>query len=996
MQILLLGPVELRARDGSAVHIGGARRRAVLAALAMEVNRVVPVERLLDMVWDEAPPPSAKAVLQGHVASLRGLFDDSVRLITREPGYLLQADPEQIDAHRQDGLLARAQAEEDRAAVPLLRRALGEWRGPALADCGSRALRERSAQHFEGTRLRALEQLAERLLRSGQGALVTAELAEAFTAHPLRESLARLLMLALHQDGRAPEALAVYRTVRARLTEEAGVDPGTDLRAALHDVLGTAPVGAGRARGARPAVPVRTAEPAADQPPAAPPIPVGAPRPPAPAPAPASGPPEPATDQPVNQLPREARGFTGRAAELEWLDERAGQAVGPADGPSHSLLAVTGPAGVGKTALVLRWAHRFTGSFPDGRHWVDLRGFDESAPLTPEEALAALLRSLGVARASVPEDLAGRTALYRTVVAERRALIVLENARDAEQVVPLLPGGAGCLTVVTSRERLFELVALEGAAVLPLGLLTAGEGMAVLARVAGRDRLAAEPAAAARVVELCEGLPLALRIAAARLATRPGWPVAALAGELADERSRLAALAVAGSLSIEAALELSCRTLPGPALELFGVLGLHPGQQVDTHAAAALAGTDLRSVRAALTTLDSAHLLQETAPGRYARHDLVRLYSRQLPEPGRSEDPARATGPADAGQPTDPGHLADPGPPPAARTRAARTRLLDYYLAATTAAAATFRAHTRWHQPDAPPTGGVPRFSDPAEALGWFRREEPAIRELVRLAQGWGLGDPGCRLAVNAGLLYYDDGGLLREWEQTVTTALAGAEAAGTADRWADLYADHAGALKEQGRFREALRPAERACLLADRLGDPALAHLTRTRLANLLVADGRPEQAVPHLEATVTAARQLADDRLLGQSLNNLANAWLGLERPAAALPAVRESLRLLAGRTADPFLVISTQSYAEALHGLGRAGEAITWSTRALELGRAQGNHRVEGYCAEFVGDVLAELGRHEQARARWRHALDLATRQGRPTARLSAKLAVGRPRR
>ncbi len=438
---------------------------------------------------------------------------------------------------------------------------------------------------------------------------------------------------------------------------------------------------------------------------------------------------------------------------------------------------------------------------------------------------------------------------------------------------------------------------------------------------------------------------------------------------------------MAGSLSIEAALELSCRTLPVPALELFGVLGLHPGQQIDTHAAAALAGTDLRSVRAALTTLDSAHLLQETAPGRYARHDLVRLYSRQLLQPART--PA-------------PGHPADPGQPPVVRIWAARARLLDYYLAATTAAAATARPNTRWHQADSPPSGGVPQFSGPAGALDWFRREEPAIRELVRLAQGWGLVDHGCRLAVNAGLLYYDDGGLLREWEQTVAIALAAAEAAGTADRWADLYADHAGALKEQGRLREALRPAERACLLADRLGDPALSHLTRTRLANLLVADGRPEQAVPHLEATVAAARELADDRLLGQSLNNIAHAWLGLDRPAAALPAVEESLRLLAGRTADPFLVISTQTYAEALHGLGRAGEAITWSSQALELGRSQGNHRVEGYCAEFVGDVLAELGRHEQAQARWRHALDLATRQGRPTERLSGKLAAGRPGR
>ncbi|WP_280724323.1 BTAD domain-containing putative transcriptional regulator [Kitasatospora sp. MAA4] len=916
---MLLGPVELRTHDGSVVHVGGARRRALLAALAMDVNRVVPVERLLDMVWDQAPPPSAKAVLQGHVASLRGMFDDTVRLVTREPGYVLQTDPNRIDAHHQRALLARADAAEDPTAVRLLRQALGQWRGPALADCGSAALREASVQGLESTRLRALEQLAERLLRAGQVQLVTAELSQALEAHPLRESLARLLMLALHREGRQAEALATYHGLRARLAEEAGVDPGGDLQAAFAEVLRGEGTGTGE---------TATGNGAARQ-----------------------------SHQGPLQLPREAGGFIGRGAELAWLDEH-GSVRGGASG--DGLLLVTGPAGVGKTALVLRWAHRFARTFPDGRLCVNLRGFDETEPLEPTEALAGLLRALGVADTAVPATLQDRIALYRTVLTDRRALIVLENARSTEQVLPLLPGEPGCVTVVTSRERLSGLVAQEGAAVLALDVLSAEEGLDVLARVAGRQRLEAEPEAAHRIVEMCERLPLALRIAGARVATRPSWSLGALAEELADEQSRLAALCASGPLSIEAALELTCRTLPEPTAQLFRLLGTHPGQQIDAHTAAALADTDLRTVRTGLLALDSAHLVQETVPGRYARHDLVRLYARQA-----AHDL------------------------PAAVRENARRRLLDYYLAATAAAALTARPSAGCHQPARPLPAGVPPFAGPVHALQWFRREEPTIRELVTLSAGWDLHRDGCRLADNAGFLYYDDGARLREWELTAGRALEAAEAAGTSGEWPRLHSDHGVALLEQGHHARAVSRFGRACLLADRSSDPALRHLLRNRLANGLVASGAPEQAVPQLDSALTAARELGDDRLIAQSLNNLANAWLRLDRPAAALEYAQESLRRLAGRTTDPFLVISTQTYAEALHGLGQADAALSQSRRALELGRAQGNLRVESYCAEFVGKVLFDQGRREEARAYWERALDLSAGQGRPVEGLKSRI-------
>ncbi|MGW3045605.1 BTAD domain-containing putative transcriptional regulator, partial [Kitasatospora sp. NPDC001159] len=303
MRILLLGPLELRTDHGVPVHVGGSRRRAVLAALALEANRVVPVERLIDLTWDHAPPSTARAALQGHIARLRTLLDGGLRLDTRAPGYVLHADPELIDAHRLDLLLGRARATAgDGTAVPLLREALALWRGPALEDCGSAALRRAAAGRLETLRIEALEQLAERLLRTGRGRSVTAELTTALADHPLRESLIRLTLLCLHQEGRPAEAVAVYEEARRRLAEEAGIDPGPALREALAQLRSTA-----------------------DE---------------APAPAPA-------------RLPRAPGRFIGRESELAWLSDQCGTARA-----TGRLLLVTGPAGVGKTALVLRWSHR--------------------------------------------------------------------------------------------------------------------------------------------------------------------------------------------------------------------------------------------------------------------------------------------------------------------------------------------------------------------------------------------------------------------------------------------------------------------------------------------------------------------------------------------------------------------------------------------------------------------------------------------------------------
>ncbi|MEU1284211.1 BTAD domain-containing putative transcriptional regulator [Kitasatospora sp. NPDC005856] len=920
MRILLLGPLELRSAEGSAVHIGGARRRAVLAALALEANRVVPVERLLDLAWDHAPPPTARAALQGHIARLRALLGDGLHLETRAPGYVLRADPDLIDAHRLDRLLDRARAEAaDGTAVPLLREAVALRRGPALADCGSTALREGAADRLETLRIEALEQLAERLLRTGQGgtpgpgAAVTADLTEALAGHPLRESLVRLAMLCLHQDGRTAEALALYEATARRLAEETGIDPGTGLREALARIRSV---------------------PRATRPAAAP-----------------------------ARLPREPGRFVGRDAELAWLGRQSGADGGAAtaqSGPARTaaddeprLLLVTGPAGVGKTALVLRWAHRNAAAFPDGRIGVNLRGFDETAPLSPEEALAELLRGLGAEDGALPTDREELTAALRALLTGRRVLLVLENARDADQVLPLLPAEPGCVVVVTSRHRLTGLLAVADARVLSLESLRAEEAFGVLAGIAGRPRLEAEQEAAQRVVGLCEGLPLALRIAGSRLATRPHWRVATLAGELSDERSRLAALATEGTLSIAAALELTVRTLPEPAVALFRLLGVHPGQQVDTAAAATLAGTDRRTAAAVLELLHQAHLVEESAPGRFERHDLVRLHARHAAE-----------------------EL------PIATREAALARLFDHYLAATAAGLVLARPEARHHRPVHPPTGGTPEFATSADALAWFRAEEPTVRALIALACRWGTPDHACRMVENAGYLYLD-AGLFRGWEEAARQALTAAETAGTAAGWPHLYSNHSLSLGWLGRRPEALAQSERAVAVADPQSLPVLRHRYLSMRTSFSDDHDEPDALLPGFAETVAHARELGDPRLLSQALNNLAHTLFRAGRAAEGLAPVEESLALLAGRESDPYLVISTKTHAQVLRALGRTDEAVAQIHRALELGRAQGNHaHAEFDFADFMGQVMDDRGLTSEARRYWERALELASEQGRLT--------------
>ena len=588
VRLRVLGPVEIESDDGQVHTLARRQERCLLAMLALNAGRTVTVDRLCDLLWDDNPPPRARRGVHAHVARIRatlaraGADAAGAELVTSRDGYLLRVDPDAVDAHRFRSLVERAGGTADaRQRDRLLRDALALWRGPALHQAAtSERIRQQLCADLEERRLQALEASLATGMELGRHRELVPELARLTAEHPNRERLVELHMLALYRSGRTVDALDVYTRTRTRLAEELGLDPGPALRDLQQAILRGTPALAAT-------------------------------------PAPAAG----AAVRP-GQLPPDQAGFTGRSEYLDRLDELL------ANGTAVVISAIAGTAGVGKTALAVHWAHRVRDRFPDGQLYVNLRGYAPGPAMRPIDALAGFLAALDVPPERVPADVDQATALYRTLLADRRMLVLLDNAAGADQVRPLLPGARGCLVLVTSLDRLGGLVAREGAHASTLDVLTSGEARTLLAGVIGADRVAAEPDAAAELARLCAHLPLALRIAAANLGEYPDRRIADHVDALrADDR--LSALAVAGDddTAVRAAFDLSYAALPARARLLFGRLGLVPGTDVTPAAAAALTGGTVDDVVSTVDTLVAAHLLTEAAPGRYTNHDLLRRYA---------------------------------------------------------------------------------------------------------------------------------------------------------------------------------------------------------------------------------------------------------------------------------------------------------------------------------------------------------------------------------
>ncbi|MFE7130602.1 BTAD domain-containing putative transcriptional regulator [Streptomyces sp. NPDC057638] len=720
MRFRILGGLEWRS-DGTPLTIGRRRERLLLGLLLLDIGRVVPANRLIDLLWDEGrPPASARGSLQVHVSRLRNRFlkaqagEYGFTLGRSNDGYTVDGDPASVDLHQFRFLLQRAEAAAAPAErLPLLERALDVWGGPVLAGTASDALVRRLGTGFDELHLSALTQRAEARLALGQRGAVLEELARATADHPHHERLAMLRMIALYRADHRGEALEVYNETRSRLAEELGLDPGADLRR-IHSMILRADAGllraaAGPAAGTGTDTPERA--PAASTAPTRP----GGRAPGAPGPMPGGRVPC-ATDGRVSaarsgavplaaeaeSVQRHSRtgAFIGRTRELAHLSGLLADARG-----GSGVVMVVGPGGSGKTALALQWCRGATDEFPDGQLFLDLRGHSDRSPMRPTEALSALLRALGVPYQEIPHDAAEMAELYQRTLIDRRVLIVLDNAESADQVRQLLPYEVGCLALVTSRNRLGALIVSHGASMLPLRPLSSPEAMELVRSVIGTCRSAAEPEALAELVALCGHSPLALRIAAANLALHPEGGIAEHVGALRSGNP-LESLVVAGDpdSAVRRAFELSYRRLDPEARRAFRLLGLLPRPTTTVAAFAALLGCTVTCAHPLLERLFAEHLVEHDGRTGLRLHDLIWWYARLLAEAEESEG----------------------------ERRAARRALLRWYTASADAAAATL--YPQLLRLDVEPLGegeAPERFDAPQAAADWFDAELGTMAALI-------------------------------------------------------------------------------------------------------------------------------------------------------------------------------------------------------------------------------------------------------------------------
>jgi DNA-binding SARP family transcriptional activator/tetratricopeptide (TPR) repeat protein len=661
VEFRLFGRVEARL-DGRPIDIGYARLRSVLAVLLVDINHAVAVDQIVDRVWgDRRLPQHPRGAVQHSIALLRASLAPDVTISWQANGYLLAGDPDTVDLHRFQHLIAQARiTTDDEHASSLLEQATRLWHGEPFSGLDTpwlSACRATVTQQHHAARL----DLADIHLRQGEHAALVPELSERATQHPLDERLAGQLMLALYRSGRPAHALSHYQQLRRSLADELGTDPSPPLRQLHQQMLTTDPALTIAGRDSRAPLP--------------------------------------------RQLPAPPRMFTGRDRELGLLTAALREEGGAAP------LVVIGAGGMGKTWLALHWAYQNLDLFPDGQLYVNLRGFDpRGTPMSPAMAIRGFLDALGVTPESVPRDPDAQVGLYRSLVATKRMLIVLDNARDAEHVISLLPGGSACTTLVTSRHRLDGVATTHGATQVALDVLTDAEARQLLTRHLGRDRLDADPEAASEILTYCAGLPLAVSVVAARASHHPRFPLAALATELRDRTGRLSALETADThVSLRAALSCSHQALSRPAADAFALLGLAPGADISVPATTSLLALTTTSALTVLRELEHAHLVQQHRPGRFRMHDLVRLYASQQ-------------------------DLSEP-----ARTTALR-RLVDFYL---------HTAHTgdRLLQPLlspielAEPVAGCRPYPLDGQrtALAWFTAELPNLMAIQDLAttQGW-------------------------------------------------------------------------------------------------------------------------------------------------------------------------------------------------------------------------------------------------------------------
>ena len=892
----MLGPV--RVHDGTDwVPVAADRQRLVLAVLLAEVGRAVTVDLLVDALWGDRPPGGATNTVRAYVMRLRRLLGDSV-LATRSRGYELVTGRDDVDAIVFERLTAAGRQDltgrRPEAGVARLARALALWQGPVLADvppCPTLATR---VAHLDHLRLAAEEDHAAALVELGRSADAVERLYRLVDEQPLREQRWVLLMRALDLSGRRGEALEAFQQARRILRDELGLEPGPQLRGLQAAVL--------------------TIEPPRD-----PAIVLRAPV--------------------VAQLPADVVGFTGRDGELKQLDALLSAGDDP-QATAVVISAIAGMAGVGKTALAVNWAHRVRDRFPDGQLYLNLRGYTDGPAVRPIDALSRLLAALGLPADRVPLNEEEAVSLYRSMLANRRMLVVLDNANHPDQVRPLLPTGAGSLALITSRDQLGGLVARDGAVPLELDVLSAHDAGALLTGLLGPARPDPEGHAIARLARLCGYLPLALRIAAANLNARPH-------STLVDHIERLATdplnqLGVSGDpqSSVRIAFQHSYVHQPETARRLFRVIGLLPGPDFADGAAAALADLERGEVERLLDGLVAAHLVHRPEGGRYTLHDLIRFYARAQAETEESVE----------------------------ERTAAVARLLRHYLDHVTSAADLL--YPQILRAPSSTSDSAPRvgFADVQQALAWLESERTNLVAAVGHASNHGPHDLAWRLAdALRGHLYLNRH--TADWEQVAAHGVAAAQADGDLYGQATSWISLAMLRWTSGDHQRAIEHHTTALALTRRLGWDEAETATLSNLGNAYAELGQLDRATVHYRRALRLDRRAGRRAAAATKIANLGAACWFMGQLAQALDHDLEALAeyLAVG---DRFNQARTlRNLGHVQHALGRMDDALASLTQALTIHRDIDDRHGEANTMRALAVVHRDLGHRDEA-------LDLAS--------------------
>ncbi|GIH02652.1 SARP family transcriptional regulator [Rhizocola hellebori] len=904
MDFRLLGPLEAESA-GMRIDIRRRQERRILGILLLEAGRVVATGQLVSLLWEQGPPRAARRAVQTYMSRLRAdMAAYGIAIQTRGDGYVIDIPLPTTDVHRFETLVRQAEGLTDpRARSAQLDSALNLWRGPLLADVIDERLRERLVPRIEEIRLHAFERRAEADLDCGRAAKVVIDLTDLVERLPTREGLVELLMRALAGAGRQSEALELYRSTRQLLVQEMGIEPSASLEE-LHRAILRAEF--------------------------------------------AAAPPESPHRIPIAQLPLAVPGFGGRDDELARLDKAL--ALAQEHPTAVTVLVLSGTAGVGKSTLAIHWAHRIRESFPDGQLFINLRGYDpQASPTAAGEAIRAFLDALGWAQQQVPLGLDAQTARYRSLLSGRRVLVVLDNARDADQVRPLLPGSPGSLVVVTSRDSLSGLAASEGAQLISLDVLTEVDARLLMINRLGQARVDAEPDAVDEIIRRCDGLPLALSLIAAQASRYEAFQLAIIAESLRglpEERGLDAFVTGDPATDLRAVFSTSYRTLSESAAATFRLLCLHSGPDISEPAAASLAGMSRQAVRPVLAELSRAQLVTERVPGRFGVHDLLRAYALELGQAIDSKD----------------------------ERQQALHRLLDHYLHTAVRAATLINPHRDPIVLSEPCSHGQSEpISDRDEAMAWLRAERVVLLSVVRAAYQMEF-DIHCWQLAWALADFLQWSGYWPEWSEAQSAGARAADRLGHAQARGHAHRGLALSLSRLGRHGDAYEHARQAMRsYVEATDDVGQAH-THLSLVPIMERQDRHDIALKHAYQALALYERSGHRVGQARALNAVGWRFAIRHEYAESLQSCEQALALLREAGDQLGQAHTLDSLGYSYRGLGEFSRAVQCYRDASQLHRGLGFRFYEAEALSQLGDTFHAAGDVNAAGEVWVDALHI----------------------